>query len=98
MMVVSVLSFPSIKTADSVLGTVITSCSDTWNLNGPFSLASAVKEELKNRERPFIESAEDVAHMILRTSINFFKREGPTESKFQDCFVSSINDTVSQFN
>ncbi|PCG95219.1 Hypothetical protein PENO1_074590 [Penicillium occitanis (nom. inval.)] len=70
-----------------------------WLLNdGGFrsfvpNLASAVKEELKNRERPFIESAEDVAHMILRTSINFFKREGPTESKFQDCFVSSINDT-----
>jgi hypothetical protein len=86
------------KATDSVLGTVITSFPDTWNSGEPYSLISAVQNELINKQRPFIKSAEDVAHMVLRKSIDFFSREGPLNSKIQECFLSSINDIVSLFN
>jgi len=86
------------KATDSALGTVITSFPDTWNSGEPFSLISAVQNELINKQRPFIKSSEDVAHMVLRTSIDFFNREGPLKSKIQESFLSSINDIVSLRN
>lgn len=75
---------------------MITSVSDTWSRNEPFSFESAVQEELRNKERLFIKSAEDLAHMVLRTSIDFFDREGPLNSKLPNCFQSSIKGTLSQ--
>lgn len=88
------MSVSSVEWTDIALGNVVTSFSNTWDRNEPFNLINAISDEIQNEERPIIKSAEDLAHMIIRTSLDLFHQEGPLNSKFQECFQSSISDIV----
>jgi hypothetical protein len=80
---------------DGVSGTVITSFPNTWDLKKPYSLRMVLEAELgENKKRRLIKSAEDLIHLIIKSSVDFFMREGPCKITFQNCFQSSINDIV----
>ena len=73
-------------------GTVLTSSPSTWKGHESFNLSNVVMNELKyNRDRGIIRSVEDLLHLILKTSLDFFRRKGPAKFQFQECFQSSIN-------
>ncbi|KAK1752823.1 hypothetical protein QBC47DRAFT_305315 [Echria macrotheca] len=73
-------------------GTVITSAPNTWNGQEEFNFSNVVVRELRyNKDRPIIKSTEDLVHLILKTSVDFFKRKGPAGFQFHECFQSSIN-------
>lgn len=73
-------------------GTIITSAPNTWNADEEFNLSRVlVKELVHNKDRPIIKSVEDLLHLILRTSVDFFRRKGPANCQFHECFQSSIN-------
>lgn len=49
-------------------------------------------EELRyDKERPIIKSAEDLLHLILKTSVDFFERKGPAGFQFHEGFRSSTS-------
>ncbi|KAL2259464.1 hypothetical protein VTK26DRAFT_6854 [Humicola hyalothermophila] len=78
-------------------GTVITSCPNTWNGQEDFNLSDVIVKELRhNKDRPIIKSVEDLLHLILRTSVDFFQRKGPANCQFHECFQSSINNVSEQ--
>ena len=80
---------------NSGLGNVITSFPETWQHSEPFNLRQAVTGEiLENRDRLPVKKAEDLAHLILRISLDFFTRKGPLGADFRECFRTSINDIV----
>jgi hypothetical protein len=73
-------------------GTVITSSPNTWNGHEDYNLSRALVEELRhNKDRPVIRSVEDLLHLVLKTSVDFFRRKGPANFQFHECFQSSIN-------
>ncbi|KAK0722435.1 hypothetical protein B0T26DRAFT_643157 [Lasiosphaeria miniovina] len=73
-------------------GTVITSFPNTWQPEEKFNLRNVVVDELRgNKDRPIIKTTEDFIHLILKTSVEFFKRKGPMDCQFHECFQSSIN-------
>ncbi|KAK0638447.1 hypothetical protein B0T16DRAFT_337864 [Cercophora newfieldiana] len=73
-------------------GTVVTSSPNTWNGQEEFNLSNVIVRELRyNKDRPIIKSMEDLLHLILKTSVDFFKRKGPAGFQFHECFQSSIN-------
>ncbi|KAK5658125.1 hypothetical protein OQA88_2681 [Cercophora sp. LCS_1] len=73
-------------------GTVITSSPSTWNGQEDFNLTNVIVRELRyNKDRPIIKSIEDLLHLVLKTSLDFFKRKGPVGFQFHECFQSSIN-------
>jgi len=93
---------------DNDAGTVISSFSDPWdpgnansdvNMMKSYSLKNVIEDALGGMERStFIDSAEGLVHLILRTCLDFFELEGPLGMKFQDCFQTSINDVVGQLS
>ncbi|KAL2266669.1 hypothetical protein VTJ83DRAFT_6021 [Remersonia thermophila] len=73
-------------------GTIITSSPSTWDGQEDFNLSAVLLQELqRNKNRPVLKSAEDLLHLILRSSVDFFRRKGPVNFQFQECFQSSIN-------
>ncbi|KAK3897541.1 hypothetical protein C8A05DRAFT_19717 [Staphylotrichum tortipilum] len=73
-------------------GTVITSCPSTWAGHEEYNLNDVIVKELKrNKDRRIIQSAEELLHLILKTSLDFFRRKGPAGFQFHECFQSSIN-------
>ncbi|KAK4129666.1 hypothetical protein N657DRAFT_562601 [Parathielavia appendiculata] len=73
-------------------GTVITSSPNTWNGQEEFNFSNVVVRELRyNKDRQIIKSVEDLLHLILKTSVDFFQRKGPANFQFHECFQSSIN-------
>jgi hypothetical protein len=73
-------------------GTVITSFPNTWNGQEEYNLSNVLVKELRyNKDRPIIKSAEDLLHLILKTSIDFFERKGPAGFQFHEGFRSSIS-------
>jgi len=81
-------------------GTVISSFPSTWKRHETFSLSTAITAELAggNQHRSLIHSAEDMLHLILRTSLDFCKRKGPAGFEFEKSFRSSINNVFEQQN
>jgi hypothetical protein len=78
-------------------GTVITSSPNTWNGQEGFNLSNVIVRELRyNKDRPIIKSIEDLLHLVLKTSVDYFKRQGPLDFQFHDCFQSSINNVSEQ--
>jgi len=78
-------------------GTIITSSPNTWNGQEDFNLTNVIVKELRyNKDRPIIKSMEDLLHLILKTSVDFFKRKGPVGFQFHECFQSSINNVSEQ--
>ncbi|KAK0711738.1 hypothetical protein B0H67DRAFT_492589, partial [Lasiosphaeris hirsuta] len=78
-------------------GTVITGSPNTWNGQEEFNLSNVVVKELRyNKDRCIIKSVEDLLHLILKTSVDFFKRKGPANFQFHECFQSSINNVSEQ--
>ncbi|KAL2192757.1 hypothetical protein P885DRAFT_46914 [Corynascus similis CBS 632.67] len=78
-------------------GTVITSSPNTWDAHEDFNLSNVVVKELRhNKDRPIIKSVEDLLHLILKTSVDFFRRKGPANCQFHECFQSSINGVSEQ--
>ena len=87
---------------------MISSFSDPWdpdnanedsNKRESYTLKDVIQDALGGREHSkFVDSAEGLAHLILKSSLDFFEREGPVGMKFQDCFQASINDVVCQIN
>ncbi|KAK3358750.1 hypothetical protein B0T25DRAFT_447129 [Lasiosphaeria hispida] len=78
-------------------GTVITSSPNTWNGQEEFNLSNVLVKELRyNKDRRIIKSTEDLLHLILKTSVDFFKRKGPVNFQFHECFQSSINNVSEQ--
>ncbi|KAK4149190.1 hypothetical protein C8A00DRAFT_38221 [Chaetomidium leptoderma] len=78
-------------------GTVITSSPNTWNGQEDFNLSNVIVRELRyNKDRPIIKSVEDMLHLVLKTSVDFFKRKGPVNIQFHECFQSSINNVSEQ--
>ena len=80
-------------------GTVITCFPNTWDpkLNKEFDLRTVVEMELEqNKSRRPIRSPEELVHLVLKLSVDFFERKGPGGFKFQECFQSSINDIVEE--
>ncbi|KAK1759815.1 hypothetical protein QBC47DRAFT_291905 [Echria macrotheca] len=85
-------------------GTVISSFPSTWGDDDDFDHMKVLVNELgKNKERPgmerpLIRSAEHLLHILLRTSLDFGKRNGPAGFRFEDCFLSSINNVAEKQN
>ncbi|KAK4443566.1 hypothetical protein QBC34DRAFT_416950 [Podospora aff. communis PSN243] len=78
-------------------GTIVTSSPNTWNGQEEFNLSNVIVKELRyNKDRPIIKSMEDLLHLILKTSVDFFKRKGPVGFQFHECFQSSINSVSEQ--
>lgn len=82
---------------DKTEDTVITSFPDTWNAKEGHNLRKQlIDQELrKNKDRPLIHSAMDLANLVIKCSVDFMKREGPLRVSLQESFQSSINDVVS---
>ncbi|KAK3308398.1 uncharacterized protein B0T15DRAFT_107138 [Chaetomium strumarium] len=72
-------------------GTVITSFPNTWNQDEEFNLRKVFVDELLNNEDWVIQSTEDLLHLVLKTSLDFFGRKGPQDCRFYECFQSHIN-------
>ena len=73
-------------------GTIITSFPSTWRSDEDFNLSKIfIHQLLDNKDRPVMRSIEDLLHLILKTSLDFFKRKGPAGFQFHECFQSSIN-------
>ncbi len=73
-------------------GTVITSCPSTWAGHEDYNLSDVIVRELQhNKDRRVLQSAEELLHLILKASLDFFRRKGPVGFQFHDCFQSSIN-------
>jgi hypothetical protein len=73
-------------------GTVITSFPNTWNGQEEYNLSNVLVKELRyNKDRAIIKSAEDLLHLVLRTSVDFFERKGPAGFQFHEGFRSSIS-------
>lgn len=73
-------------------GTIITSFPSTWRSDEDFNLSKIfIQQLLDNKDRPIMRSIEDLLHLILKTSLDFFKRKGPAGFQFHECFQSSIN-------
>ncbi len=78
-------------------GTVISSSPSTWDREDDFNLGKVIVTELMgNKDRPIIKSAEDLFHLILKNSVDFFQRKGPANCEFHECFQSSINNVSEQ--
>ncbi len=76
-------------------GTVISSSPSTWNGQEDFNLSNVIVKELQyNKDRSVIQTTEHLLHLILRTSVDFFKRKGPANFQFHECFQSSINNVA----
>ncbi len=73
-------------------GTVISSSPSTWDGQEDFNLSNVIVKELQyNKDRGVIQTTEHLLHLILRTSVDFFKRKGPANFQFHEVFQSSIN-------
>ncbi len=80
-------------------GTVITSSPSTWDEKEDFNLSNVIiKELMENKYRPVLKSAEDLLHLVLKTSVDFFRRKGPADCQFHDSFQSSINEVSEKQN
>lgn len=78
-------------------GTVLTSSPSTWDGHESFNLSNVIMYELReNKDRGIIRSIEDLLHLILKTSVDFFRRKGPANFRFQESFQSSINNVSEQ--
>lgn len=78
-------------------GTIITCSPSTWTGQEDYNLSNVIIRELRyNKDRPIIKSTEDLLHLILKTSLDFFKRKGPANCQFHECFQSSINKVSEQ--
>ncbi|KAK4096981.1 hypothetical protein N658DRAFT_500971 [Parathielavia hyrcaniae] len=78
-------------------GTIITSAPNTWNGQEEFNFSNVVVRELRyNKDRHIIRSVEDLLHLILKSSVDFFRRKGPVNFQFHECFQSSINNVSEQ--
>ncbi len=76
-------------------GTVISSSPSTWDGGEDFNLSNVIVKELQcNKDRTVIQSIEQLLHLILRTSLDFFSRKGPVNFQFHECFQSSINNVA----
>ncbi|KAI8631754.1 hypothetical protein F5Y19DRAFT_424716 [Xylariaceae sp. FL1651] len=74
-------------------GTVVTCFPASWNTDEDYDLTSTIIRRFDDHEdRDVIKSADDLIYLIIRTSVDFFQRQGPANLKFQECFQSSIND------
>jgi hypothetical protein len=81
------------------LGTLITSFPNSWEKNKSYSLKKSLDKEIeKNKQRDLIRSVDHLVHLIIKLSVDFFRREGPSKIKFQEAFQSSINNIVSEIN
>ena len=70
---------------------------DPHNNDNSYNLKKIIQHELgNNKARGLIKSTEFLVHLILKTSLDFFRREGPLRVKFQECFQSSIHEVVRQ--
>jgi hypothetical protein len=78
------------------IGTVITSFPNAWDNKQPHGLKKKLDEEIKrSRERQPIGSIDDLVHLIIKLSVDFFGRDAPGNIKFQEAFQLSIHDLVS---
>jgi hypothetical protein len=73
------------------LGTIITSFPSTWDEHEDFNLSNILDKEIReNGHRRMIKSAEDLLHLIVKTSVDFIKREGPAGFSLQESFRDSV--------
>jgi hypothetical protein len=80
-----------------LLGTVITSFPNSWDHKQPHGLKNKLDEEIKkNKHRDPIRSIDDLVHLIIKLCVDFLRRDGPGDIKFQEAFQSSINNIVSK--
>lgn len=71
---------------------MVTCFPNTWVQDETYNLKNVIKEQLNhNKDRHVIESGESLFHLILKTSLDFFHREGPLQIKLKDAFQSSID-------
>jgi len=77
--------------------TVITCFPNTWDSNPVYNLSEYLLKRVltKNDNRPLIESAMDLANLIIKCGVDFITRKGPQDISLQESFQSSINDIVS---
>ncbi|KAK4158875.1 hypothetical protein QBC43DRAFT_248639 [Cladorrhinum sp. PSN259] len=73
--------------------TVITSFPNTWEPNSEYNLFRYLRQDLQNNDsRPLIESGFDLANLIIKSSVDFIRRQGPMRISLQEGFQASIND------
>jgi hypothetical protein len=78
-----------------LLGTVITSFPSAWDYQEPHGLKKKLDEEIKtNKQRDPIRSVDHLVHLVMKLSVDFLRRDGPGDIKFQEAFQSSINNIV----
>ncbi|KAK3989115.1 hypothetical protein QBC44DRAFT_381891 [Cladorrhinum sp. PSN332] len=73
--------------------TVITSFPNTWEPNSEYNLFRYLRQDLQNNDsRPLIGSGLDLANLIIKSSVDFIRRQGPMGISLQEAFQASIND------
>jgi hypothetical protein len=80
-------------------GTVITSFPSSWDQKQSYGLKKRLDEEIKtNKKRDPITSVDQLVHLIIKLSVDFLRQDGPSRIKFQEAFLSSINNIVSNLH
>ncbi|KAI1101144.1 hypothetical protein F4804DRAFT_347926 [Jackrogersella minutella] len=79
-------------------GTVITSFPSTWDPSKEYNLTRHILRIIAkaNDHEPLIESAMDLANLVIRCSVDFMEREGPMRISLQEGFRSSICDLAAK--
>ncbi|XDG04788.1 hypothetical protein ABKA04_004403 [Annulohypoxylon sp. FPYF3050] len=73
--------------------TVVTSFPDSWDSSAGYNLLHKIlRDKARNKgNRSLIDSAMGLANLILRSSVDFIRQEGPMGISLKECFQSSIS-------
>ncbi|KAK5658057.1 hypothetical protein OQA88_2613 [Cercophora sp. LCS_1] len=76
-------------------GTVVSSLPNVANLNSAdpyeYNLKDKLETSLFTEVDAPVQSVDDLVMTIIKTCVDFFRREGPCKVKFHDCFQYSIS-------
>lgn len=81
-------------TAYRFSGTVISSLPNTADANEPYNLGYKLESSIFDGTESPVRSVDDLVSAVLKNCVDFFRRDGPCDVKFHDCFQYSINDIV----
>ncbi|KAK4660142.1 hypothetical protein QC762_116530 [Podospora pseudocomata] len=81
--------------------TVVTCCldSDSDHPTTNDSLLYHMRARLKSKNsRPLIQSGLELAHLIIKCSVTFLRRQGPLHASLQETFETSINEVSNELS
>ncbi|KAK3349281.1 hypothetical protein B0T25DRAFT_238246 [Lasiosphaeria hispida] len=75
-------------------GTVISSLPNTAYANEAYNIGCKLELAMFGGSDAPVQSVDDLVSVILKNCVDFFRRDGPCDFKFQDSFQYSINDVA----